>query len=90
MITRELFGGAMQICMPRRLQDMSDSRPVPDHQELYTDRGSDDALLIEIVVSIISQGCSTLDLLLPECDPHGPGWRCAGQALGLSVIFTRV
>ncbi len=35
---RPLFGGAMQISLPARMLDVSDFRPVPDHQEASTTR----------------------------------------------------
>ena len=38
LIRRDLFGGAMEIQMPGRLMDISEFRPVPDHQEVICAR----------------------------------------------------
>ena len=34
LVLRQLYGGAVQLSMPHRFQDVSDFRPVPDHQEV--------------------------------------------------------
>ncbi len=36
MITRALFGGAIEMNLPQRFVDVSDYRPVPDHQEVHS------------------------------------------------------
>jgi hypothetical protein len=33
LVQRELYGGAAQLSFPQRFTDISDFRPVPDHQE---------------------------------------------------------
>ncbi len=33
METRQLFGGAIDVQLPSRFQDVSDFRPVPNNQE---------------------------------------------------------
>jgi hypothetical protein len=35
LITRALFGGAIEMSLPQRFVDVSDYRPVPDHQEVH-------------------------------------------------------
>lgn len=50
----QLFGGAVEMAFPQRLIDVSDFRPVPDHQEVYADGGEDQSLIVEVLVS--SQG----------------------------------
>ncbi|CAL8464048.1 g3583 [Coccomyxa elongata] len=47
--TVPLFGGAAEIALPPRLADVSNVRPVPDNQEVYTDPNVDQSLIIEIV-----------------------------------------
>ena len=49
--TRRLFGGAIEIALPRRFLDVSEFRQVPDHQEVFTLDGDGDALsfIFEIV-----------------------------------------
>ncbi|KAG2496033.1 hypothetical protein HYH03_005955 [Edaphochlamys debaryana] len=47
--TRELYGGAMVCTLPVRLKDVSDMRPVPDHQEVWADPDLDQALIFEVV-----------------------------------------
>ena len=39
---RELFGGAITVDLPTRLVDVSDFRPVPDNQEVWTDADRDE------------------------------------------------
>ena len=34
MILRALYGGAVEMDIPVRFEDVSDFRPVPDHQEV--------------------------------------------------------
>ena len=34
MIGRALFGGTVEMSLPQRFVDVSDYRPVPDHQEV--------------------------------------------------------
>ncbi|KAL4857856.1 Ran guanine nucleotide release factor [Chlorella vulgaris] len=55
LVQRSLFGGAMQLHFPLRLVDISDFRPVPDHQEVFADASLDQSLVVEIVVSMSSQ-----------------------------------
>ena len=46
----DLYGGMASIVLPTRMADVSDFRPVPDHQEIYTDANSDQSVMIEILV----------------------------------------
>jgi Ran-interacting Mog1 protein len=45
-----LFGGAARVMLPARMEDVSDFRPVPDHQEVYTDASADQSVIVEILV----------------------------------------
>ncbi|GBF95934.1 hypothetical protein Rsub_08057 [Raphidocelis subcapitata] len=47
--TRSLFGGAMEMAMPARFLDVSDVRPVPDNQEVWSDPSSDQSVVVEIL-----------------------------------------
>ncbi|KAL0030274.1 hypothetical protein WJX77_007077 [Trebouxia sp. C0004] len=49
LITRALFGGAIKMSLPQRFVDVSDYRPVPDHQEVWTDATLDQSVILEIV-----------------------------------------
>ncbi|KAL4440723.1 hypothetical protein ABPG77_000432 [Micractinium sp. CCAP 211/92] len=49
LVTRPLYGGAAQIGLPQRFADISDFRPVPDHQEVFADASLDQSLVVEIV-----------------------------------------
>lgn len=49
LITRALFGGAIEMSLPQRFVDVSDYRPVPDHQEVWTDATLDQSVILEIV-----------------------------------------
>ena len=47
--TTPLFGGALSAAIPARLADVALARPVPDHQEVFADPSSDQALVIEVL-----------------------------------------
>ena len=44
-----LFGGAISAQLPARYVDVSDFRPVPDNQEVWTDADKDESVIVEIV-----------------------------------------
>jgi hypothetical protein len=44
-----LYGGALAALIPGRLADVASARPVPDHQEAFSDPAADEALVFEIV-----------------------------------------
>ena len=44
-----LFGGAILMTIPSRLEDVSGVRQVPDHQEVFVDNASDISLIVEIL-----------------------------------------
>lgn len=48
-LKRKLFGGAIEASIPDRFVDVSDFRPVPDHQEIFSDEGAEQSVIIEIV-----------------------------------------
>lgn len=55
---RPLFGGMASMAMPSRMQDVSDFRPVPDHQEVHADGATDQSIIVEILVrSCCSADC---------------------------------
>mmetsp|Transcript_10489 Transcript_10489/g.17249 ORF Transcript_10489/g.17249 Transcript_10489/m.17249 type:complete len:292 (+) Transcript_10489:131-1006(+) len=45
----ELFGGAMTCLLPGSFEDISQYRPVPDHQEVFVDKNSNSSIMIEIL-----------------------------------------
>lgn len=47
---RQLFGGMVSIQCPSRFVDVSDFRPVPDHQEVLADASADQSVIVEILV----------------------------------------
>ena len=50
LTVRHLFGGAVDLAMPAaRFVDVSDHRPVPDHQEVFSDASLDQSLIVEFV-----------------------------------------
>jgi Ran-interacting Mog1 protein len=49
IVTRQLFGGAVELSMPARMIDISDFRQIPDNQEVYTDANEDQSLIVEFV-----------------------------------------
>ena len=46
---RELFGGAITVDLPTRMVDVSDFRPVPDNQEVWTDADRDESIILELL-----------------------------------------
>ena len=44
-----LFGGAISAQLPARYVDISDFRPLPDNQEVWTDADKDESVIVEIV-----------------------------------------
>ena len=47
--TKPLFGGALTASLPANWLDASDVRPVPDHQEVWTEREGERSLVVEIL-----------------------------------------
>ncbi|KAF5939086.1 hypothetical protein HYC85_023345 [Camellia sinensis] len=60
---RHLFGGAIAATFPLRFQDVSNIRPVPDHQEVLVDPARDESLIVEL-----------LDLKLDVADNGSATW----------------
>ncbi|XP_057530678.1 uncharacterized protein LOC130809067 isoform X1 [Amaranthus tricolor] len=48
-VERLLYGGALSMTFPLRLQDLSNVRQVPDHQEAFADPSRDESLIIELL-----------------------------------------
>lgn len=48
-VERPLFGGAISTVFPLRFQDVSNIRPVPDHQEVFADPNRDESLIFELL-----------------------------------------
>ena len=46
---RELFGGAITVDLPTRMVDVSEFRPVPDNQEVWTDADRDESIIVELL-----------------------------------------
>ena len=44
-----LFGGAILVTLPSRMEDVSGVRQVPDHQEVFVDKETDISFIIEIL-----------------------------------------
>ncbi|XP_019837865.1 ran guanine nucleotide release factor isoform X3 [Bos indicus] len=44
-----LFGGAFSATLPPGAIDVSDLRPVPDHQEVFCHRVTDQSLIVELL-----------------------------------------
>jgi hypothetical protein len=45
----ELFGGAISVQVPTDFQDMSQIRPVPDHQEVFVKLDSIESIMFSIL-----------------------------------------
>jgi hypothetical protein len=56
--SRALYGGAMSARLPDRYVDVSDFRPVPDNQEMWTDASRDESVIVEILERV--DGCTLL------------------------------
>eukprot|EP00287_Rhodomonas_sp_CCMP768_P025364 CAMPEP_0202828592 /NCGR_PEP_ID=MMETSP1389-20130828/15010_1 /ASSEMBLY_ACC=CAM_ASM_000865 /TAXON_ID=302021 /ORGANISM="Rhodomonas sp., Strain CCMP768" /LENGTH=259 /DNA_ID=CAMNT_0049502091 /DNA_START=89 /DNA_END=868 /DNA_ORIENTATION=- len=48
-VTRMLFGGGVELRLPSTLEDVSDLRPVPDHQEVWVDSESEASVIVELL-----------------------------------------
>ena len=48
-VVQQLFGGAFECKIPKRFQDVSPVRHVPDNQEVFADADSDQSIIVEIV-----------------------------------------
>eukprot|EP00026_Physarum_polycephalum_P016509 Phypoly_transcript_17428.p1 GENE.Phypoly_transcript_17428~~Phypoly_transcript_17428.p1 ORF type:complete len:211 (+),score=44.02 Phypoly_transcript_17428:57-689(+) len=46
---RQLYGGAIEIELPRRFQDISTFREVPSHQEVFVDVTTDQSFVVELL-----------------------------------------
>lgn len=55
METRALFGGAIDVVLPKGFIDLSDFRQVPDHQEVFTAPGEHDVSIVFEIVELQSQ-----------------------------------
>ncbi|XP_019096536.1 PREDICTED: ran guanine nucleotide release factor-like, partial [Camelina sativa] len=44
-----LFGGAISTVFPRRFENVSNIRQVPDHQEVFVDPSRDESLIFELL-----------------------------------------
>jgi len=70
----ELFGGAMTCLLPGSFEDISQYRPVPDHQEVFVDKNSNSSIMIEIlareedVPSSTGAGALVLTSHTTQCD----------------------
>jgi hypothetical protein len=49
MVLRQLFGGAVEMSIPDRFQDISEFRQIPDSQEVFTDANEDQSSIVEFV-----------------------------------------
>lgn len=49
LVHHPLFGGAAEMSFPNRFTDISDFRPIPDHQEVFADGSLDQSLVVEIL-----------------------------------------
>ena len=70
---RYLFGGAICCAIHERFVDVSDFKPVPDHQECFADGDADQSVVFEIVVRGPGAACCLL---------HGP---CGSEVAGTQM-----
>jgi hypothetical protein len=49
MDVRNLYGGAIQTLLPTSFLDVSDLRPIPDHQEVFLDPSDDSCIIVELM-----------------------------------------
>ncbi|KAL0030275.1 hypothetical protein WJX77_007077 [Trebouxia sp. C0004] len=88
LITRALFGGAIKMSLPQRFVDVSDYRPVPDHQEVWTDATLDQSVILEIVVRMaVSLAVPKISSLQPtEEIPEVAGEALKAVVTGLQSV----
>mmetsp|Transcript_3203 Transcript_3203/g.8673 ORF Transcript_3203/g.8673 Transcript_3203/m.8673 type:complete len:194 (+) Transcript_3203:158-739(+) len=46
---RDLYGGAMELSVPERFDDVSPFRPIPDNQEVFSDPPPDQSVVVELM-----------------------------------------
>eukprot|EP00053_Salpingoeca_punica_P011924 m.106335 g.106335 ORF g.106335 m.106335 type:complete len:193 (+) comp15815_c3_seq1:65-643(+) len=46
---RQLFGGAFTLRLPRRFEDVSELRQIPDTQEVFADGRTDQSVIVELL-----------------------------------------
>jgi hypothetical protein len=67
--TRSLYGGAISISLPKSFEDISNIRLVPDNQEVFVDRFSEDSVIIEVLESVdIRSKPDSIDAMCAEED----------------------
>lgn len=49
LVHRPLFGGALSVTIPARLDDISQFRQVPDTQEVFADANTDQSVVVELL-----------------------------------------
>ncbi|KAF9438380.1 hypothetical protein BGZ76_008291 [Entomortierella beljakovae] len=49
IVQRELFGGAITLDLPRKFEDISNIREVPDHQEVFVNVDEDQSVIVEVL-----------------------------------------
>ncbi|KAJ7953794.1 ran guanine nucleotide release factor-like [Quillaja saponaria] len=49
ILEHPLYGGKLSSTFPRRFEDVSNIRQVPDHQEVYVDPSRDESLIFELL-----------------------------------------
>jgi hypothetical protein len=48
LVAVELYGGAIVSSLPKRFEDVSQLRHIPDHQEVYADNPTDQSIIFEL------------------------------------------
>ena len=50
-----IFGNAMTVLIPLEWIDVSDYRPVPDNQEMFSDFGGEEEVAVEAIVVVVEK-----------------------------------
>ncbi|KAH8584682.1 RAN guanine nucleotide release factor [Cryptosporidium sp. chipmunk genotype I] len=53
---RKLYGGAIELNIPKEFDDISNVRDIPDHQEVFVDKLSECSIIVEILDLVDSVG----------------------------------
>jgi Ran-interacting Mog1 protein len=57
LVRRQLFGGAIELTCPQEMLDISDFRPVPDHQEVLLTHDVAEAMVLAEVTIFAKLAC---------------------------------
>ncbi|KAK9802854.1 hypothetical protein WJX73_008833 [Symbiochloris irregularis] len=74
-----LFGGAIELELPERFEDISSYRDVPDNQEVFTDGDLDQSVIVEILERAPVDDAESAEFLFRDYASEGEASSCTVQ-----------